>query len=95
MTWDDDAKGVYDYSNQQVRTKSVMPGGQVEALGNFRYLVENETITEGRLRSLPWEFLVYVVDNRTPIQERTWAQGYYQRSQFVHIDTGSFRTWIG
>jgi uncharacterized protein YcbK (DUF882 family) len=20
--------------------------------------------------------------------------GYYQRSQFVHIDTGSFRTWI-
>jgi uncharacterized protein YcbK (DUF882 family) len=21
--------------------------------------------------------------------------GYYQRSQFVHIDTGSFRTWIG
>jgi uncharacterized protein YcbK (DUF882 family) len=21
--------------------------------------------------------------------------GYYQRSQFVHIDTGSFRTWTG
>jgi len=21
--------------------------------------------------------------------------GYYQRSRFVHIDTGSFRTWIG
>jgi uncharacterized protein YcbK (DUF882 family) len=21
--------------------------------------------------------------------------GYYQRSQFVHIDTGTFRTWIG
>jgi len=21
--------------------------------------------------------------------------GYYRRSQFVHIDTGSFRTWIG
>jgi len=21
--------------------------------------------------------------------------GYYERSQFVHIDTGSFRTWIG
>jgi uncharacterized protein YcbK (DUF882 family) len=21
--------------------------------------------------------------------------GYYQRSDFVHIDTGRFRTWIG
>ena len=21
--------------------------------------------------------------------------GYYQRSNFVHIDTGAFRTWVG
>ena len=21
--------------------------------------------------------------------------GYYQRSDFVHIDTGAFRTWVG
>jgi uncharacterized protein YcbK (DUF882 family) len=26
---------------------------------------------------------------------RRGGVGYYQRSQFVHIDTGSFRTWIG
>jgi uncharacterized protein YcbK (DUF882 family) len=21
--------------------------------------------------------------------------GYYERSDFVHVDSGSFRTWIG
>jgi len=26
---------------------------------------------------------------------RRGGVGYYQRSRFVHIDTGSFRTWIG
>src|SRR5262245_13165948 len=81
VTWDDDAKGVYDYSNHQVRTKSVMPGGQVEALGNFRYLVEEDKALEGRARHLPWEFLVFVVDHRTPLGERKWAQGYFKSAR--------------
>jgi uncharacterized protein YcbK (DUF882 family) len=29
------------------------------------------------------------------LEAKRGGVGYYQRSQFVHIDTGSFRTWIG
>src|SRR5262249_35675658 len=81
VTWDDEKKGVYDYTGHQVRTRSVMPGGQVDALGNFRYLVEEEKALDGRARHLPWEFLVFVVDHRTPVAERKWAQGYFQTAR--------------
>jgi hypothetical protein len=81
IVWSDPALRAYDYEFHAVRTKSKLRGTMADAISNFRYLVENDNITEGRLRSLPWEFLVYVVDNRTPIAERAWAQGYYQRSQ--------------
>jgi uncharacterized protein YcbK (DUF882 family) len=29
------------------------------------------------------------------LEAKRGGVGYYQRSRFVHIDTGSFRTWIG
>jgi uncharacterized protein YcbK (DUF882 family) len=29
------------------------------------------------------------------LEAKRGGVGYYQRSQFVHIDTGSFRTWTG
>jgi hypothetical protein len=77
VVWDD-PRGVYDYRHHQVRTKSKMPDGLVEGLANFQYLVENEKATEGRCRYMPWEFLVFVVDHRTPLDERKWAQLYYQ-----------------
>src|SRR5262249_47467809 len=44
----------------------------------FQYIVENEKITEGRCRHMPWEFLVYVIDHPTPLAERKWAQNYFQ-----------------
>jgi hypothetical protein len=44
-------------------------------------MVANEKITEGRLRWLPWEYLVFVVDHRTPLDEREWAQKYYQTAR--------------
>jgi hypothetical protein len=77
VVWDDERRGVYDYTQHQQRTHSTMPPDPVDALGNFRYLVENEKAMEGRTRHLPWEFLVFVVDHRTPLQERLWAQRYY------------------
>ncbi len=80
VTWDDE-RAVYDYRGHQVRTKSTLPGNRVDALGNFDYMVANEKITEGRLRWLPWEYLIFVVDHRTPLDEREWAQRYYQTAR--------------
>jgi hypothetical protein len=84
VTWDDDRRGVYDYTGHQLRTKSTMPEKLTDALANFRYLTEDEKVFEGRVRHLPWEFLIFVVDHRTPIEERKWAQGYYQAAR-LHV----------
>jgi hypothetical protein len=80
VVWDD-GRGVYDYRQHQARTHSTMPDNLVDALGNFEYLAGNDKVTEGRLRFLPWEFLVFVVNHRTPLKERGWAQRYYQNSR--------------
>ena len=77
VVWDDPA-GVYDYRGHQIRTKSKLPSGLVDGLANFQYMVDNEKIMEGRCRYMPWEFLTFVVDHRTPLEERKWAQQYYQ-----------------
>jgi uncharacterized protein YcbK (DUF882 family) len=29
------------------------------------------------------------------LEAKKGGVGYYQRSDFVHVDTGSFRTWTG
>src|SRR5262245_8464459 len=76
VTWDD-PKAVYDYRGHQMRTKSKLPDSLVDGVGNFQYIVENEKATEGRGRYLPWEFLIFVVDHQTPVEERRWAQQYY------------------
>jgi hypothetical protein len=81
VVWDDEAHGVYDYRHHQQRAHAVMPDKLVDGVGNFDYLVSNEKATEGRLRSLPWEFLTFVVDHRTPLKERGWAQNYYKTSR--------------
>ena len=80
VTWDD-PRAVYDYRGHQRRTKSLLPDQMVDALGNFDYMAANEKITEGRLRWFPWEYLVFLVDHRTPLDEREWAQKYYQKAR--------------
>jgi hypothetical protein len=87
VTWDDERRGVYDYRHHQVRTKSTLPGDMVDAIGNFQYVVDNEKVMEGRIQVLPWELLCFVVDHRTPIVERLWAQTYYKSSK------GRIRSW--
>jgi hypothetical protein len=77
VSWDD-PKAVYDYTHHQERTKSKMPAGLVGGIDNFRYLVETPLALEGRLQNLPWEFLIFLVDHKTPLAERAWARQYYQ-----------------
>ncbi len=76
VTWDDQ-DAIYDYAGHQRRTKSVMPSELAGAIDNFRYLVQAEQFMQGRGRFLPWEFLVHVVDHRTPLAERQWALKNY------------------
>jgi hypothetical protein len=81
VTWDDAPADVYDYRVHQERTHSIMPGKMLAALDNFQYVVDNEAAMEGRIKILPWEFLIFVIDHRTPLAERGWAQGYYKSTR--------------
>ena len=78
VVWDD-PKGVYDYRGHQVRTKSHLPDGvmKVNALDNFKYVIEHQAKLKGPQLQLPWEFLVHVVNHRTPMDERDWAISKY------------------
>src|SRR5262245_24688312 len=80
VVWDDPRGGVYDYRGHQVRTKSTLPPsyGKMTPLECFQYFVEKQKDLKGkeafdRLQLFPWEFLVYVVDHVTPVEERQWA----------------------
>jgi len=77
VTWDEPRKGVYDYRQHQVRVHSSLPGEGLGGLDNFKYIVDNERIMEGRGQHLPWEFLVHVVNHKTPLAERKWAVKQY------------------
>jgi hypothetical protein len=78
VVWDN-PKAVYDYRGHQVRTKSLLPDG-VKAVGaeeNFKYCLDREAKLKGPYLQLPWEFLVHVVNHRTPDDERDWAVTNY------------------
>ena len=78
VVWDT-PKAVYDYRGHQVRTKSMLPDTvmKVGPADNFRYVVEQAKALKGPQLQLPWEFLVHVVNNRTPADERDWAVKNY------------------
>ena len=77
VTWDDERQGVYDYTGHQLRTKSKLPEGMLGAMENFKYLLDAERVMQGRVQFLPWEFLVHVVNHKTPLAERQWALANY------------------
>jgi hypothetical protein len=84
VTWDKPQGAVYDYRHHQTRCRATLPEGGVEALENFRYLVENDAKLQGRPKSLPWEFQIYMVDHKTPLPERNWAmQNYLNRRVMI------------
>lgn len=90
VVWDQ-AENVYDYRRHQVRTRSDLPDGYFGhgAKDEFQYHVSRAKALRGkeavvRAEVLPWEFLVYVVDHRTPVGERDWAvQNYLARRPMV------------
>jgi hypothetical protein len=79
VVWDQ-PRHPYDYRGHQVRTKSNLPDGYLDFghLQEWKYHLANAKAVQGRepfnrLEVLPWEFLSYVVDHRTPVAERDWA----------------------
>lgn len=81
VVWDKGGNGVYDFGGHQRRTQSILPEKRVGAIENFKYLVDAEKMMGGRVRFLPWEFLVHVVNHRTAIDERKWALSNYVQNR--------------
>lgn len=76
LTWDN-AGNVDHYDHHQRRTHSVMPGNMLGAVENFEYFVDAAGIMQGRAQFLPWEFLIYLINHKTPRAEREWAAANY------------------
>jgi hypothetical protein len=74
VVWDE-PKAVYDYRGHQVRTRSKLPDDPMKVTwkDNYEFLIAREGDLKGVVQNLPWEFLVYAVNNRTPLAERDWA----------------------
>jgi hypothetical protein len=81
VVWDKPRIDVYDYTQHQRRTKSLLPEGQLGAIENFRYIVDNEKKLVQPTHFYPWEFLTFVIDHRTPLPEREWAFAYYKAAK--------------
>jgi hypothetical protein len=101
VVWDD-PKAVYDYRGHQLRTRSTLPGDEAKTgwKENYEYLLAREGDLKGAVQHLPWEFLVYMVNNRTPAAERDWAVKNYLKKRAgiggvykeVEYDTEMLRT---
>jgi Bacterial Ig domain len=76
VTWDNE-RNVDHYDGHQRRTHSTMPSGLLNGIENFQYYVDAAGAMQGRAQYLPWEFLVYLVNHRTPRPEREWAVANY------------------
>ncbi len=80
VVWDEPRGSVVDYAHHARRTASNMPQDLLTAPDVFRYFVDAESVMQGRAKFLPWEFLVWMVNDRTPLAERKWAlQNYLSR----------------
>ena len=77
VVWDDESKGIYEFTGAANATKAVVPTISADVFDNFAFLTESENLMQGRVIFVPWEFLVYVVNHRTPLGERKWALANY------------------
>jgi hypothetical protein len=90
VVWDN-PRNLYDYRGHQVRTQSKLPENHMAfgPMDEFQYHIDHQKAIKGkeafdRLQVLPWEFLVYAVDTRTPISEREWAlKGYIDKRKMI------------
>ena len=87
VTWDRERGDIYEYGHHARRTHSNYGGELLDGVGNFKFLVEAEPQMQGRAQYLPWEFLVHLVNHRTPKTERFWAMQNYgnNRAMFGKI----------
>lgn len=83
IVWDD-PRGLYDYRHHQVRTRSVLPDSydSLTAVQSFQDYIDRSKELQAkepinRLQAFPWEFLIHVVNHKTPIDERKWALKNY------------------
>ena len=77
VVWDSPRNSVVNYTHHASRTHSQMPTDLLAAADVFRYFVEAESWMQGRAKFLPWEFLIWMVNDRTPLAERKWAYKNY------------------
>lgn len=99
VVWDSE-RGIYNYRQHANRTHSTMPDTLLDGLDNFQYFVDAESVMQGRAQFIPWEFLIHLVNHKTPVQERVWAaQAYIPTRQMfgkcyadVPYDTGMLQT---
>ncbi len=77
VVWDRDNRGIANLQNHVRAAKAVMPEGRLGAIENFRYLVEAVGVMQGRIEYVPWEFLVHVVNHKSPLEDRQWALANY------------------
>ncbi|MGD9127126.1 MAG: cadherin repeat domain-containing protein [Planctomycetia bacterium] len=81
VTWDAGPRP-FSYAGHQQRTQSKMPNGLIkDGIANFEYLLQGESVLGRRVRAMPWEFLVHVVNHQTPLVERQWAIVNYGNKQ--------------
>lgn len=76
LTWDSE-RNLEHYDHHARRTHSTMPDKLMNGVDNFEYFVETAGVMQGRAQFLPWEFLVYMVNHKTPRAEREWAATNY------------------
>jgi hypothetical protein len=77
VTWDRES-AIYDYTRQQRRSHAVATTDKLcDAVGNFDFYSAAATPAERSTKQLPWEFLIHVINHRTPLEERRWAWQTY------------------
>ena len=56
---------------------AILPPNQSDAMEMFRYYSEKSAPFQARIKLLPWDFLMYVVNHKTTKEERRWVWNHY------------------
>ena len=84
LVWDKESN-IDHYDDHQRRTHSNMPAKLLGTVENFQYFIEMSEVMQGRAQYLPWEFQVFMINEKTPRAEREWAAQNLRDSQTCHV----------
>ena len=76
VTWDQ-PNVLWSYRGLRKHAGALEGEPPADAVASFGFYVEAEPVMQGRVRFLPWEMLVHVVNHETPLVERQWALQNY------------------